>query len=211
MDVAALSITTIIVVITCLVSLAAFGERRLFEALLFEPFVIKARNDVYRFLTHALVHANWPHLAVNMFVLYGFGSLVEHHLLLLKQGPASTAFVMLYLGGVVFSSLPAYFKHTDNPMYRAVGASGGVSAVLFAWILLMPTNTLSLLFLPVPLPAWAFGGLYLLYSWSMDRRGGDNVAHDAHLHGALFGIVFMGIMEPSLVLDPGSYQRTVVP
>jgi membrane associated rhomboid family serine protease len=204
-----LSATTVIVGITALVSVAAFSDRRLFEALLFDPFTIRSRGQSYRFITHALVHANWPHLLVNMFVLYSFGEWVEALLPMLKQGHATIRYVALYIGGVVCSSIPAYFRHAENPMYRAVGASGAVSAVLFAQILMLPTRKVALLILPVPMPAWVFGGLYLAYSWHMDKRSADNVAHDAHFYGALFGIVFMGLLHPELVLRPGSFQHLI--
>ncbi|MFN3876418.1 MAG: rhomboid family intramembrane serine protease, partial [Flavobacteriales bacterium] len=108
-------------------------------------------------------------------------------------------FGLLYLGGIVCSALPGYRRHAADPAYRAVGASGAVSAVLFAYIMITPANGISILFFPRPLPAWVFGVLYLAYSWHMDRRGGDNVAHDAHFFGALFGIAFMAVVHPEVV------------
>ncbi len=204
-----LSITLAIIAVTALVSIPAFGDQRLFTNLLFEPFVIKARGQWYRFLSHALVHANWPHLIVNMFVLYMFGRNVEVLYTILLRDTAWIAYLTLYVGGVIFASLPGYRRHVLNPSYRAVGASGAVSAVLFAQVLMMPTSEVGFLFIPFPIPAFVFGILYLVYSWYMDKRGGDNVAHDAHFYGAVFGIVFTAIMHPDLILSIGSFQRSM--
>lgn len=192
-------VTLAILAITVIVSLSAFSDQRLFSRLLFEPFVVKARGEWYRFVTHAFIHANWPHLLVNMFVLYGFGQQVEPMLGWVTGGSSALPYIMLYVGGILFSSLPAYKKHLHDPNYRAVGASGAVSAVLFAMIIMVPSAPIGFLFFPVPVPAWLFGLLYLAYSWYMDKRNEDNVAHDAHFFGALFGVAFMLIIEPGLL------------
>lgn len=196
-------------VITALVSIAAFRDQRLFTALLFEPFVIKTRGEWYRFLSHAFIHAHWPHLLVNMFVLYMFGRNVEILYFELTGQPVLTHYMMLYIGGILVSSIPSYRKHIYDPAYRAVGASGAVSAVLFAQILMLPTSPVEFLFLPVPIPAFVFGALYLVYSWYMDKRGGDNVAHDAHFYGAVWGILFTTALEPDLILHVGGFQRSI--
>ena len=109
-------------------------------------------------------------------------------------------YVALYIGGIIFASIPGMVKHANDPSYRAVGASGAVSAVLFAQILILPTQGVSILFIPIELPAFLFGGLYLIYSWYMDNRGGDHVAHDAHFYGAIFGILFTTAMDPSPIV-----------
>lgn len=192
-------ITLLLLGASIVLSLLAFGNQKLFSDLLFEPFVIKARGQWHRFITHAFIHANWPHLLVNMFVLFGFGQHVEQAFWFYAPAAPALAFATLYLGGILFSSLPAYRRHIHDPNYRAVGASGAVSAVLFAYILMTPTNTIRFLFIPAPIPAWVFGGLYLAYSWYMDKRGQDNVAHDAHFYGAVFGLVFMIILDPGIV------------
>jgi membrane associated rhomboid family serine protease len=203
------SITLLLVAATALVSIAAFADRRLFAALLFEPFVVHARSQHHRFVTHAFVHANWPHLLVNMLVLYSFGTNVEALLPLVTGGPATGVFLLLYFGAAVFAALPGYQRHRHDPTYRAVGASGAVSAVLFAQVILMPTTKVAFLFIPHPIPAWVFGGLYLAYSWYMDKRGADNVAHDAHFYGAWYGLLFMVVLDPQLALDPGGFQRSL--
>jgi membrane associated rhomboid family serine protease len=201
------SITIVLVAITVLVSISAFNDQRLFSNLLFEPFVIKSRGQWYRFLSHALIHANWPHLLVNMFVLYMFGSGVEAAYGMITGGSSLLPFLGLYVGGIIFSTLPSYKKHIHDPSYRAVGASGAVSAVLFAQILMEPMGRMGLLILPgVRVPAFVFGLLYLAYSWYMDRRSSDNVAHDAHFFGALYGIAFTGFLEPRFIFEFGHYS-----
>ena len=203
------SITLLLVILNVIISIAAFTDQRLFVALLFEPFVIKARGEWYRFITHAFIHANWPHLLVNMFVLYMFGINVEQLYYLLTGRAVWVDFLVLYLGGVLISSLPSFRRHLHDPNYRAVGASGAVSAVLFAQILMLPTSEVQFIFFPVPIPAWAFGILYLVYSWYMDKRGGDNVAHDAHFYGAVWGIAYTAFLHPDLLMHIGAFQRSL--
>lgn len=203
-------LTILLIVITCLVSLAAFKDERLFARSLFDPYLVR-QGQWFRFLSHALVHTDMPHLVVNMFVLYMFGRNVELLYGLVLGQLSGAVFLLLYLGGAVISSVPAFVKHGAAPGYRAVGASGAVSAVLFAQILLMPTAPVRFLFIPFDVPSFVFGGLYLFYSWYMDRRGGDNVAHDAHLHGALFGIAFTAVLEPRALFEFGSFERYWTP
>lgn len=203
------SITLIIIGITAILSIAAFNDQRLFSGLLFEPFVIKARGEWYRFVIHAFIHANWPHLAVNMFVLYMFGRNVEMLLPEVTGKHALLHYLLLYGGGILFSSLPSYQRNIHDPGYRAVGASGAVSAVLFAQIIMLPTSPVRFLFIPFPIPAYVFGILYLAYSYYMDKKGGDNVAHDAHFFGAVYGLLFMILLDPGLVLDIGGFQRSL--
>ena len=191
-----MSITLAIIAVTVLVSMAALNNRALFENLLFQPFVMHERKDWYRFLTHALLHGSVMHLLVNMYVLWMFGTAVEEAFVEVNGGSALLPYLILYIGGVVLSSVPGYFKHRYDPAYRAVGASGATSAVVFSFILLHPDTKLMLIFLPIPMAAWIFGGLYLAYEWYMSKRGGDGVAHDAHYFGALYGIAFSAMIEP---------------
>ncbi|MCB0781860.1 MAG: rhomboid family intramembrane serine protease [Flavobacteriales bacterium] len=198
--------TLLIILLTALVSVWAWQDGQVFQALLFEPFVIKARGQWYRFLTHAFVHADGYHLFVNMFVLYMFGSNVERLFGVFTGGSGTMAYVGLYVGGILFSSLVGYQRHIHDPGYRAVGASGAVAAVLFAHILMLPTQAIYLMFIPIPIPSFVFGILYLAYERYMDRRGGDNVAHDAHFHGAVFGVVYTAVLHPRLVMELGYLQ-----
>lgn len=191
--------TLAIIGFTVLVSLLAFRDRKVFENMLFEPFVINARKDWFRLVTHGFIHGNVPHLAVNMFVLYMFGPLVEQGYEQITMRSSTLSFLVLYLAGITLSSLPGYYKHRYDPTYRAVGASGATSAVVFASILMFPLNRLSLLILPIPAPAWVFGLLYLGYEWYMGKRGGDGIAHDAHFAGAVVGIAFTALLDPDVL------------
>lgn len=200
----------LIILVTIGVSVLCFRDQRAMVALLFEPFVIKSRGEWYRFITHAFVHSGWYHLAVNMFVLYMFGSQVENVFGVLTSGRGTLPYVLLYFGGIIFSSLIGYKRYQRDPGYRAVGASGAVSAVLFSYILMFPMHSIYLMFIPIPIPAVLFGAVYLFYEWYMDKRGGDNVAHDAHFFGAVFGVLFTVFLDPDLLLHIG-YLESAMP
>ena len=193
-----MSITLVIIAVTVVVSLAALNNQRLFENLLFQPFVMHDSKDWFRFISHGFVHGSIMHLLVNMYVLWMFGTAVEDAYAI-GTGMPHTVYLVLYLGGIVLSSIPGYFKHRHDPEYRAVGASGATSAVVFSFILLHPDTKLMLIFLPIPMAAWIFGGLYLAYEWYMSKKGRDGIAHDAHYFGALFGIAFTAIIIPGTV------------
>jgi membrane associated rhomboid family serine protease len=189
----------IILIITILVSVASFYNAELFNKLKFNAWLIKEHKQTWRFFSYALVHAGWTHLAINMFVLYSFGSHVEHAFkLIFGTGQGLLNYGMLYVGGVIFATLLDFGKQKNNPYYDAVGASGAVAAVLFASIILMPTSSLFVFPIPFPVPAWLFGILYIAYSVWMGKRGGDNIGHNAHLLGALFGIILTLILKPDL-------------
>jgi membrane associated rhomboid family serine protease len=194
-----LPITYIIIGFTVLISVRAFSDRTVFENMMFEPYVINARKDWFRLLTHGFIHGNYMHLAVNMFVLYMFGTQVESGYAAITGRSSTLPFLVLYLAGITLSSLPAYYKHRWNPNYRAVGASGATSAVIFASIMMYPTSKMGLLLIPVMIPAWLFGILYVTYEWYQGKRGNDGIAHDAHLAGAIVGLLFTAILHPSLI------------
>ena len=195
-----LMITYIIIAITCLVSVSAFSNRELFGKLLFNAYIIRVGKEWYRFLTHAVVHADWIHLAMNMYVLYMFGKIVEE-IFVIEFGlvKGEIFFFLLYFIGIVASCFPSYEKNKDNSYYNSVGASGAVSAIVFSSILLNPWMSLSLMFIPIPIPAPIFGLLYLLYCRYAANHAKDNVAHDVHYWGSLFGVVFTIIVLPSTV------------
>ena len=190
-----MSITLIIIIVTVAVSLIAMSNRVLFANLLFYPWEIKRENQWYRFITHGFIHADFMHLFVNMWVLYIFGEVVEKSLKLIYGSEGTLYFMLLYFGGLIFSSMYSYGRHLNNPQYSALGASGAVSGITFAYILMYPMSGLMIFPIPIQLPAFVFGILYLIYSWYMSRRGKDNVGHDAHFFGALFGVVFMIILD----------------
>ncbi len=182
-----------------LVSLGAFNNREWFERLAFIPFLVNIQNQKDRFLTHAFVHANWSHLLLNMFVLYIFGKNVESYFQVWFPSLDKVLYAGLFLGGVVASSIPAYVKHKDNDQYISIGASGGVSSVLFAFILIAPLQSVYIFFIPIPIKAFIFGIAYLAYEYYMDKRGGDRIAHDAHFWGAIFGLLYMTVVDKDIL------------
>ena len=190
-------LTYIIIAITCFVSISAFQNRELFSKMLFNPSIIHDQKQWYRFLTHALLHSDWIHLAMNMYVFYMFGGLVEETFTgtfgIVK---GEIYFFLLYFTSIFASVIHSYEKHKNDYYYNAVGASGAVSAIVFSSILLNPTMKLSLMFLPIPIPAPIFGVLYLAYCRYASNHAKDNVAHDVHYWGSLFGAVFTLVILP---------------
>lgn len=200
MPAGAVTITLIIIAITAIVSILGFTNREVFYRLKFNPFSALHSNQYYRFFTYGLLHADWMHLLINMFVLYSFGTAVEQYYAIVFEGKAVLYYILLYVGGICLSVLPSFGKHKDDPGYNAVGASGAVSAVVFASIIFAPTNKIFLFFIPIGVPAFIFGALYLVFSWYMAKRGKGNIGHDAHFWGAVYGIVFTLALKPRLAL-----------
>jgi membrane associated rhomboid family serine protease len=183
-------LTFLLIAVTALVSWQAFEKPKLLERLILWPPAIERKKQFDRLLTHGFVHADWQHLLFNMITLFFFGRAVEP---LFAQILGPLGFVLFYLSAVVVAILPTYLRHRHDPSYRSLGASGAVSAVLFASILLQPWM---LIFIPIPIPAVLYGIGYVAYSFWMDRNGGDNINHSAHLSGAIYGVLFMLLMEP---------------
>ena len=185
----------IILVVTVIVSYQANNRPSLKDQLLYHPYRVRAFKEWYRIVTHAFVHADFTHLALNAFVLFQFGARLEG---LMQQSLGAAFFPMLYFGGIAFAAIPGMVRHHDNPSYRSLGASGAVSAVLISYILHFPTAEL-LLFFIVPLPAFIVGMLFFVYEHQMDKRPGGNIAHDAHLWGGLYGLLFTVVTTPQVV------------
>lgn len=186
-----MSVSLIILVITCIISIIAFQpNNQLFQQLDFSPYRIQQTREFHRFFTHALLHADWLHLIINMYVLYIFGTGVEEIFSDIKGESGHVIFFSFYLLAVITSSIPSYFKNRNNHLYVSVGASGGTSAIVFSYIMFNPLAGFYLMFIPIEIPAIIFGIAYLIYSYVMSYKGKDNVAHDVHFFGALFGIIF---------------------
>lgn len=194
-----MSISLFILLANVLVSISALYNRDLFYKLDFQPYLIEEKKQWYRFVSHAFVHANWPHLIVNMWVLYLLGKDVEIGFRVQFGAQWIPYYLMLYFGGLLFSTIPGYARNRGNYHYHAVGASGAVSAIVFAYILLWPTSKLGFFFLP-SMPAIVFGAIYLALEIYMDRNRNSNIAHSAHYFGAIFGVVFTLALKPSLAL-----------
>ncbi|GGA94245.1 rhomboid family intramembrane serine protease [Puia dinghuensis] len=190
------SFTMIIIVITSIISFVAFSNRKLMDMLIFWPPAISMRNQYYRFITCGFIHADFIHLAFNMFTLYFFGTALEN-LYMGELGLQHYYFLILYFLALIVSNVPTYLKRRDDYNYRSLGASGAVSAVVFACILLRPWAEVGVY--GIPMPALVYAILFMVYSIYMSRRGGDNVNHDAHLWGAFFGVVFTIAVDHSVL------------
>ncbi len=198
MDSQALSVTNITVGITCLISFILMQNQAGKAYLLFHPVTIRRHHQWYRFLTSGFVHGDMVHLLINMFVLWSFGNAIERFYFPTFLGEhVALKFMVLYFGGIVAASVPDYVRYNRNPNYAALGASGGVSAVVFAAILFEPWQNLYL-YGVIAIPQILAGAAYLYYSWYQDRRAKDNIAHMAHFAGAVWGFVATGLMNPRL-------------
>ena len=198
------SLTIVIVAVTVLVSWRAFNDRALLERLILWPPAVERRRQYDRLLTHGFIHADWMHLLFNMITLWSFGSAVER---VFSEWITPVGFVLFYLSAIVIAILPTYIRHRQDANYRSLGASGGVSAVLFAFILFDPWSKLIIFPIPLPIPAFLFAVLYVGYSIWMDRRGRDNVNHSAHLWGAAYGVLFTVLLEPRIL---GHFVQTLL-
>ena len=187
------SLTLVIVAVTVLVSWRAFNDHNLLERLILWPPAVERRKQYDRLLGYGFVHADWMHLIFNMITLWSFGTAVERAF---SQMITPAGYVLFYLSAIVVSILPTYITHRNDANYRSLGASGGVSAVLFAFILIQPWSLIFVFFIPAP--AILYAVFYVGYSIWMDRKGGDRINHSAHLAGAAFGVMFMLAMEPRL-------------
>ena len=187
----------LIILITAVISIVAFNDRDLFEKLKFSAFDIKHSRQGWRFFTHAFLHVDWIHLLVNMYVLYLFGEVVIAYFKMYFGMKATIYFILLYIGGILFSTLSDFQKHKDNAFYSAVGASGAVSAVVFSSIILRPGMSLYFFFIPIPIPATIFGIIYLVYSAYMAKKSKDNIGHSAHFWGAIFGVAYTIVLKPA--------------
>ena len=164
-----------IIVVTACISIYAMKRPEVLRKMMLSPYKVVHDNAYYRILSHGFIHADGMHLAINLFVLWEFGSVVEMEF--------GEEFPFLYFGAIIAASIPAIVKHKNNINYNSLGASGAVSAVLMAFIVAHPSHTL-LLFFVIPIPAILAGG-------------GTGIAHDAHIYGAGFGLIYALIKDPN--------------
>ncbi|GAO31145.1 rhomboid family intramembrane serine protease [Geofilum rubicundum] len=194
-----MTIHIIIIIVVGLFSFAAFSRPELMARFQLNPWSVFHRKEYLRLLTHAFLHVDWTHLLINMFVFYSFSRAVLFYFGYYFEGFTDARFLLLFLTAIPISSLYSLFKYRNNPNYNAVGASGAVSAVVFASIFFDPYNPVYL-FAIIPIPGIVFGVLYLVYSAYMARKQVDNVGHDAHFWGAVYGLIFPLFYEPRLIL-----------
>jgi membrane associated rhomboid family serine protease len=183
----------LIIALTVAVSLWGLGDARVIHALILWPPAVKKKGEVYRLASYGVVHADVPHLLFNMVTLYFFGQAIE---VVYLRALGQLGYVWFYVMALLVSILPTYLRHRDDPNYRSLGASGAVSAVLFAFILFRPLDSIYLFFIPIPIPAIVFAVLYVVYETWSQKQAKDNVNHSAHLWGAAFGVVFTLLMVP---------------
>ncbi len=188
-----LNFSTIIVAITAIISFMAFKDRNLFTKLMFYPSGMRQPSEYYRFISSGFIHADETHLIFNMIALYSIGSFVEG---MFAGMGFHFYYLFLYLSGIIVASIPAFIKHRNDPRYSAIGASGGVSAVMFSMVYLAPWQQFRIMFI---LPMWSilFAVLYLAYSAYMAKQQRDNIGHDAHFWGGVYGFVFTFAIDPT--------------
>jgi len=183
-----MNITLIIVIITSIISFSAFSNQKITEQLIFYPPAVTNQKQWYRFFSCALIHADPMHLIFNMLSFYSFGGLVEDTFSYLFGSLGPILYIALYVISQFLCLLPTYTKHKDDYYYRSLGASGAVSAIIFAGIFLNPLARMGLFFIPIPIPGFIFGFIYLGITAYLDRKGAGGINHSAHLFGAIAGI-----------------------
>jgi len=189
--------TTLILVVTIATSFYAWKRPEIYKKWILTPYLIKQSGEYWRFITSGFIHLNYMHLFFNMFALFFFGQHVAYYF-----GPKGDyLMVLLYLLGIVIADVPTYLKYQNVPNYNSLGASGGVAAVVFSSIMFDPLNPIYLMFIPIGIPGFVLGALYLVYSYYQGKRMADNINHDAHLFGALFGLVFTVALRPGVVVS----------
>jgi membrane associated rhomboid family serine protease len=188
-----ISSNIIIIALTCVVSYTAFNNAKLMDDWILRPFIAQRQKQYYRYITYGFLHADFMHLLFNMITLFFFGRLMEDFYTS-QLGPFG--FPLFYLGGLIVSVLPSALQNQNDSRYATLGASGAVSAVLFAYILFQPWTTLLIFF--IPCPAIIYAVLYVAYSIWLDKKGGDNVNHSAHLWGAAYGVAATLLIQPTV-------------
>lgn len=184
-------ITLIIIAVTSVISYQAFKNRALVDKLIFYPPDVN-RGEWYRLITYGVLHADYTHLIFNMLTLYIFGSYIEQFFkTTLGEGQGALLYIVLYVTALLISILPTYLKQRHNYYYRSLGASGAVSAVVFGYILINPMSFMGILFIPIMLPAFLFGIIYVALSVYLEKKQAGNINHSAHIAGGLYGIIFI--------------------
>ena len=192
-----ISISLMIMAVTVLVSLAAWQKPDWMELMTMNPYRIDRKKQYWRFISSGFIHADFTHLFFNLFSFYFFGTQLENIFSVIFPGMGPETFVLFYLLGILVADLPTYFKQKNNSYFNSLGASGAVSAVIFAGIMFFPTEKIYLFGL-LGIPGIIYAGLFTWYSIEMDRRGKDYVNHSAHLYGGLFGILFVSLTYPKV-------------
>ncbi len=185
-------VTLALIAANILISYKGFRDPAFFDRNLFEVGRVLHRREYGRLFMSGFLHVDWTHLLFNMFSLYSFSMIMERIL-----GPVSI--LIIYFASLIGGDLLALFIHRNHPGYRAVGASGAVSGVIFAAIAIVPDIHVSLFLIPVGIPGWLFGICYVIYSMYGIRTSLGNIGHEAHLGGALVGLATAVILVPAVL------------
>jgi membrane associated rhomboid family serine protease len=191
-------ITYIIMGLTVLVSFAAWKQPGLMGSFMMNPYTTSTKNEYHRFVTSGFIHKDHMHLLFNMFSLYFFGIAVERVFQSVFGSLGAIYFILLYVLAIVVSDIPTYMKHRHDVGYNSLGASGGVSAIIFAFIIFRPLQEICI-YIAFCMPGFILGTLYIIFSWYQGRKSNDNINHDAHLYGALFGLIFCIVLYPASI------------
>jgi membrane associated rhomboid family serine protease len=193
-------VTLILIGVTVAASIYAWNNPEIQQKWMFNPFAVHNARQYYRFLSSGFIHTNSMHLLFNMIALFFFGGVIERIYENTFGGIGILLYLITYLAGIVVSNIKTYIKYKDSSYYNSLGASGGVASILFASILYRPTASICLYF-AICIPAFILGAIYLIYSYYSGRRMSDNVNHDAHLFGSLFGIIFTILLRPAVLIE----------
>lgn len=191
-----MNIIILIIAITAIISFIAFNNKEIFEKYKFNVGAILHRKEYVRVLSAGFLHADIMHLLFNMMTLYFFGPVI-------LEGFGNIGFLIIYFGSILLGNIFSLFIYQKQPWYSAIGASGGVSGILFAAIAMMPNIGIYFFFIPIPIPGFIFGLLYFSYSVYMmlNPKQWDNLGHAAHLGGAFFGLVYAVILQPESAIE----------
>ncbi len=194
------NVTLILIIITAASSIYGWNNPDVQNKWMFNPYSVYHGKQYYRFLTSGFIHSNTMHLIFNMIALYFFGGVIERIYEITFGIIGIVFYVITYIAGIIVANLKTYFNHRNSSFYNSLGASGGVASVLFASILYRPTVGICIYFV-ICIPAFILGVIYLIYSFYSGKRMADDINHDAHLFGALFGIVFTILLRPTVIIS----------
>jgi len=198
-----MQITYFLIAIIVLTSFYAWNKPNVLQKWLMNPYLINKQREYHRFLTSGLIHSNYGHLFLNMLALFFFGRNVEMVFNYILGPSGKFVLIGFFLLGIIVSDIPTYLKYKELPHYNSLGASGGVSALVFSSIMFFPLQKIYILFIPFGIPGFIIGILYLAYSYYQSKNMSDGINHDAHFYGAIFGVVF------TIIISPGSLANFI--
>jgi membrane associated rhomboid family serine protease len=209
-----MSITLIIIIVTVIISFLAMKNNSLMDKLIFHPYSIAHDpGQWYRAITCGFIHADFMHLAFNMFSFYMFGDMVEKYFEIIFGQAGSFFYLLLYFSSLAVCIIPTYLKNQKKYNYYSLGASGAVSAIVFVGIFLQPTMQIGFFIVPPIIPGFLFGPMYLALTVYLSKKGPGSINHSAHLWGSIYGLIFLivaakiaGIQEQNDVIGSFLFQ-----